>query len=90
MPTVVDDLDYALQTLDDLDKEVAAIVDAPDAKVKGVDLFNALQYWFPTNPLLWNAGKHLVASVRGGQEELEKALWYIEQELKRCKQSSSS
>lgn len=51
-------------------------------------LFTFLQQHFPTSPLLWNACKHLARSEQGAKvEELEAALWYLQQELKRCKGS---
>lgn len=74
---------------DDLLLAIEAVID--DCRTTGakVNTFAALQQWFPTNPLLWNACRHTIAAGQcNTADELEKAIWYLQQELKRCKPSS--
>lgn len=52
------------------------------------EVIDVLEDWFPTEPLLWNAVKYLARWNKKGssQENLHKALWYIQRKLKQLEE----
>lgn len=56
-------------------------------EVLGVEVIDILEFFFPNDPLMWNAGKYL---LRGGHKdgapmviERGKAIWYLERAQQR-------
>ncbi|UOR02033.1 DUF3310 domain-containing protein [Leucobacter allii] len=52
-----------------------------------VEVIDILQFFFGTDPLMWNAGKYILrAGHKDGSPvnvDREKALWYIERAIER-------
>jgi len=48
---------------------------------------DVLDAWFPTSPLLWQVGKYISRCDYKDKpiEDLEKAMWYLDREIKRRK-----
>lgn len=49
------------------------------------EVWDVLDAWFPTNPLLWQVGKYIARADRKGEpvEDLKKAKVYLEREISR-------
>jgi hypothetical protein len=55
------------------------------------EVIDVLQDWFPTNPLLWQVAKYIARADHKGNpvQDLEKAKFYLEREIKRRKEMTA-
>jgi hypothetical protein len=56
------------------------------------EVIEVLEEWFPSDPLLWQAGKYLARAGRKGEtlEDLEKAAWYLNRRIERGKEKHAA
>lgn len=52
-------------------------------EVLGVEVVDILQFFFPNDPLLWNAGKYLLRAGHKDDlvQDLRKLVWYVEKRI---------
>lgn len=55
------------------------------------EVWDILDEWFPTNPLLWQVGKYIARANHKGNpvEDLKKARAYLEREIARLEKVST-
>lgn len=55
------------------------------------EVFDVLQEWFPTSPLLWQVVKYLSRAKHKGNylEDLKKAKWYLKKEIREAEKHAT-